>query len=90
MDLLLKLIGDLKSIYYWMIIIYVLMSWVPSIRASFVGKLLGKLVEPYLALFRKIIPPLGGMIDISPIVSLFALNYAVLGLQSIIIWAFGH
>ena len=43
-------------------------------RESFIGELLGKLVEPYLAPFRRFIPPIGGMIDISPIVALFALG----------------
>jgi YggT family protein len=72
-----------------MIIAYVLMSWVPNLRASFIGELLGRFVEPYLSPFRKIIPPIGGVIDISPIVALFALHFVRLGLNAIVEMIFG-
>lgn len=78
------IIGLLYTIYSYMIIIYVLMSWIPNVRESFIGEWLGKLVEPFLAPFRRFIPPIGGMIDISPIVALFALRLAVLGLEYIL------
>lgn len=78
------LIQTLGSIYQWMIIIYILLSWVPSARDSFVGEWLGKLVEPYLSPFRRFIPPIGGMIDISPIVALIALRFAVAGLLTVV------
>jgi YggT family protein len=67
-----------------MIIIYVLLSWLPNARESFIGELLGRLVEPYLAPFRRFIPPIFGMIDISPIVALIVLNLASYGLVSLI------
>lgn len=73
-----------------MILVYILMSWVPNARDSFIGELLGKLVEPYLAPFRRFIPPIMGTIDISPIVALFVLRLAVLyGLRSILHFIFG-
>jgi YggT family protein len=74
----------LHNIYRYMIIIYVLMSWLPSVRESFVGELLGKLVEPYLKPFRRLIPPIGGMIDISPIVAFFALGFLAQGLIAVL------
>jgi YggT family protein len=74
----------LQNIYFYMLIAYVLLSWLPNARESFIGELLGKLVEPYLAPFRRIIPPIGGMIDISPIVALFALKYVVMGIIAIL------
>jgi uncharacterized protein YggT (Ycf19 family) len=72
-----------------MILIYVLMSWVPSVRESFVGQLLGKLVEPYLSIFRRFIPAIGGVLDISPIVALIALRFIVLGLDAVLTMFFG-
>lgn len=81
-------IGTLSYIYYCMIIAYVLLSWLPNVRDSFVGGLLGKLVEPYLKPFRKIIPPIGGMLDISPIIALFALRFVVMGLQAVVDFIF--
>jgi YggT family protein len=72
------------SIYQYMIIGYILLSWVPSARDSALGRLLGRLVEPYLGVFRRFIPPIGGMLDLSPIVALFALRFVVLGLESVL------
>ena len=66
-------------IYNILLIIYILMSWVPSMRETAFGQFLGKIVEPYLAFFRKFIPPLG-MIDISPIVAIFALRFISRGI----------
>ncbi|KAA9007590.1 YggT family protein [Paenibacillus spiritus] len=89
MSQVLDIINILYGIYMWMIIFYVLMSWFPAISNSFVGELLAKLVEPYLAPFRRVIPPLFGTMDFSPIIAFFVLRYAVMGLQAIIIYLFG-
>jgi YggT family protein len=73
----------LTQIYYYMIIAYILLSWFPNARESFIGQLLAKLVEPYLAPFRRFIPALGP-IDISPIVALIALNFVKTGIIAVI------
>lgn len=77
------IIYNLTDIYWYMIIAYVLMSWIPNLRESFIGELLSKLVEPYLSPFRKIIPPIGGMFDISPIIALVALRFVARGLVAV-------
>ncbi|XID96116.1 YggT family protein [Paenibacillaceae bacterium WGS1546] len=74
----------LYRIYSWMIIIYVLMSWLPAVKESYVGELLGKIVEPYLRPFRRLIPPIGGMLDISPIIAYFALGFVAQGLIAVL------
>lgn len=73
-----------QRIYTFVIIAYVLLSWIPNARDSFIGEILGKLVEPYLAPFRRLIPPIGGMLDISPIVAIFALQFIAMGLIAVI------
>lgn len=83
MDQLFRVIEFAFNVYYYMIIIYILMSWLPQLRETSFGEMLGRLVEPYLQIFRRFIPPLG-MIDISPIVALFALHFARIGLFSIL------
>lgn len=83
-----SIINILFTIYYYMILVYILMSWLPNLRENFIGELLGKLVEPFLAPFRKIIPPLFGAIDITPIIAIVALRFAVVGLKSIVALAF--
>lgn len=82
---ILNLISIIFYIYTFMIIIYVLMSWVPAARESFIGKILEKFCEPYLGIFRKFIPPIGGMLDISPIIALFLLNFIETGLRIVVI-----
>ena len=59
-------------------IIYFFTSWVPNIRVSKFGEILGKLYEPFLEPFRKIIPPIG-MIDISSLVACLYLYYSKSG-----------
>lgn len=71
---------QLEYIYTYLIIGYVLLSWFPNAKASFIGQLLGKIVEPYLSVFRRFIPPIGGMIDISPFIALVALNFIAYGI----------
>ncbi|MET3576910.1 YggT family protein [Bhargavaea ullalensis] len=70
------------QIYSVLLIIYVLMSWVPSTRETSIGRMLASICEPYLGFFRRFIPPIG-MIDISPIVALIALNLISQGLVNV-------
>ncbi len=81
-------LDTLFNIYYWMIIAYILMSWLPNARESFIGEMLGKFVEPYLSPFRRFIPPLFGTLDISPIVALFTLTLVRMGLFTILGYLF--
>lgn len=62
------------EIYYWLILISIFSSWFPQFQATKIGILIAKLVEPYLGLFRRFIPPLGP-IDFSPIIALFAFRF---------------
>jgi len=74
-SLLLNLVGIIAQISFlaitllrWGLIIYILSSWLPALRESKFGEFLGRIFEPILEPFRKIIPPLGGMLDLSPII----------------------
>ena len=78
------IISSIIGMYSWAIIIYILMSWFPNARESSIGQLLGRIVEPYLEPFRRIIPPLG-MIDISPIVAIIVLRFAQSGAESLFV-----
>lgn len=81
-------VGTLIEIYTYMIIAYVLLSWLPAARDSFIGEMLGKLVEPYLSIFRRFIPAIGGMIDISPIIALIALRFVGEGIVAVLHFLF--
>lgn len=73
----------LLSILTWGMIIYILSSWIPPLRESSFGEILGKIYEPILEPFRKLIPPLGGMLDLSPIIVLIVLRFFNMGLMAI-------
>lgn len=75
-----KILINALQIYFFLCIIYIFMSWFPNARESSLGMMIGKIVEPYLAPFRQIIPPIG-ILDISPIVALFALRFATYGVD---------
>jgi YggT family protein len=76
----------------YMIIIFarILLSWIPRIPyhplLSAVIGFIQDVTDPYLRLFRRIIPPLGGggfALDLSPIIAIFVLIIA----RSIIVGA---
>jgi YggT family protein len=74
--------------YYWLMIIYIISSWFPNFRSTKLGSWIEKMVDPYLSIFRRFIPPIGGMIDLSPIVAFFAYRFikgfALEGLRSLL------
>lgn len=61
------------------IFVYVLMSWIPTKRGILadIDNVLAKVCDPYLNLFKRFIPPLGGMVDVSPIIALLVLQFGV-------------
>ena len=71
-------VDTLIWIYIILILISILLTWVPRIpdqpvlRA--VVQFIKDVTEPYLAIFRRFIPPIGGGLDISPIIAVFALS----------------
>jgi uncharacterized protein YggT (Ycf19 family) len=64
------------SVYLVLILVYILMSWLPpsmSIRLEGLRRFLYEVCEPYLRLFRRVIPPIGPL-DLSPIVAIIVLT----------------
>ncbi len=75
MYLLITTISSFLQIYFVLLIIRILLSWFPNINwfdPPF--SILSQLTDPYLNLFRSVIPPIGG-IDISPILAIFLLQF---------------
>lgn len=74
MNTIIRLISSLIDLYMWVVIIYVVLSWlvafdIVNTRNQFVrtiGDFLYRLVEPALRPFRRILPNLGG-VDLSPL-----------------------
>ena len=63
--------------YFVLLLIRILLSWFPNINwLSPPFSILSQLTDPYLNLFRSIIPPLGG-IDFSPMLAFLLLNLVI-------------
>ncbi|MBU9720427.1 MULTISPECIES: YggT family protein [Bacillaceae] len=75
-------INQIIILYSLLCLVYIFMSWFPNARESSFGQIVAKLVEPYLAPFRQIIPPIG-MLDISPIVAILVLRFSTNGVNFI-------
>ncbi len=73
------LIVSLSDVYSMLIFVYVMLSWFPTDRGILadINTVLGKVCDPYLNLFKRFIPPIGGMVDVSPIVALLVLQFGV-------------
>jgi YggT family protein len=69
------LIDTLFSCYMVMLIIDITSSWFPEIQDNIIIRFIRFYTEPYLALFRRLIPPMG-FVDFSPIVAFIALRMA--------------
>jgi len=83
MDLLLSTLVSFINIYLVLLFVRILLSWFQT--AEWAGSIMGFLspvTDPYLNIFRSVIPPLGG-IDFSPILAIFALQFLQQALSSV-------
>jgi YggT family protein len=72
------------GIYLALLFVRVLLTWFPSIDwSSQPFALLSQLTDPYLNIFRGLIPPLGGF-DLSPMVALLLLQFAQQALGQVV------
>lgn len=63
------------SVYILLIFAYIITSWIRlpySLWLNRIQRFLYDVCEPYLRIFRRILPPLGPL-DLSPIIGIFAL-----------------
>ena len=75
-------IDALVTVYWIIILAYILISWIEMMGAripysrttSAIIGFLRDAAEPYLGLFRKILPPMGGF-DLSPIIAILVLFF---------------
>ncbi len=75
-------VSALFTVYIILIFIYILLNWVFSMGmrvpysrfSDAILNFLRDVVEPYLRIFRRVIPPIG-MFDLSPIIGIFLLYF---------------
>ena len=75
------------QIYTVLLIIRILLSWFPNVDwMSPPFSVISQLTDPYLNIFRSIIPPLGG-IDFSPILAFLLLQFVAQGVNTLAAYA---
>ncbi|MFQ5547138.1 MAG: YggT family protein [Woeseia sp.] len=70
------------NLFFFVILIKIILSWVAPHTYNYATALLTTLAEPVLRPFRRIIPPIGGL-DISPIFAIILLQAGVIFLQTL-------
>ncbi len=71
-----EILSVLLTIYYWLILIRALLSWVNPDPYNPIVQFLYKVTEPVLSVIRRILPFGSGIgIDISPIIAFFIIIF---------------
>ena len=89
LNIVLSTVNLLLSVYSYLILARILMSWLPDVGEMTIGKIIIALTEPYMAPFRRMIPPLrfgGTYMDISVLVALVAYAFVSRGLLLVLTW----
>jgi len=72
------IVNNLFYFYYLILIIRIFLTWIPNIDwDSQPFDFLRSITDPFLNIFRGIIPPIGGMLDISPILAFLVLQLII-------------
>lgn len=73
--MLTRFVNQLFYFYYILLILRIFLTWIPNIdwdNQPFAA--MRSLTDPFLNIFRGIIPPIGGVLDISPILAFIVLQ----------------
>ena len=70
---LLMVLAKAVSVYLFVLFVRVLLSWFPNMAGNPVIGGVASITDPYLNIFRGVIPPIGG-IDLSAILAFITLN----------------
>jgi YggT family protein len=83
------------KIVHWAFLVFTMLmlariigSWFPRYTYHPIMMFCRKVTDPYLNVFRRLIPPIGGALDLSPMIGFFVLQFLekmVLGFLSAII-----
>lgn len=80
MSPVLTIVDRIASFYIFLIFIYVVMSWFPSRGVVYdIYRVLGSVCEPWVGLFRRLIPPVGGF-DFSPWAAILVIQFVIVPL----------
>lgn len=66
--------------YTILLFVRIVISWFPQWQGHHLIRFVAFYTDPYLNLFRRILPPLGGVLDISPLLAFFVLRILEMGI----------
>ena len=78
-----QILDSALSFYALLIFVYVILSWFPVGSGGVITdiyRVLASVCEPYIGIFRRIVPLAGGGIDFSPLVALLVLRFVIQGM----------
>ncbi|MEC4895586.1 MAG: YggT family protein [Oscillatoria sp. PMC 1051.18] len=74
-ELLTTSLANFIQLYTILLIVRILLTWFQTMNwANQIAAVLSPVTDPYLNIFRSFIPPLGGALDISPILAILCLQ----------------
>lgn len=76
--------------YSVMLFLRVVGSWFPAFQKYKFAYFLRFYTDPYLNVFRRIIPPIGGALDLSPLLGFFCLKIAERTMLWVLMGFFSH
>ncbi len=72
-----SLVRSIISFYGILVFVYVILSWFRPTGALYdVYRVLAQVCEPYVGIFRRIVPPMGN-VDFSPWIAVLVLQYLI-------------
>jgi YggT family protein len=72
-----ELIVNAFNIFQFVLLVWIVMSWIPDLRGNKLFAILDGFFDTLLSPIRRVIPPIGGTLDISPIILVIALQLLV-------------
>ncbi len=88
MDFIISFFDLLFTLLSFAIIARALLSWVRPDPYNPLVQMLNQITDPILEPLRRVIPPIGGMMDISPIVALIILQILQTVVHNVLVNAF--
>jgi len=70
--------------YTVLLFVRIVSSWFPAWQGHNLIRFVSFYTDPYLNVFRRLLPPLGGVMDISPILAFFVLKIVEMILLSLV------
>jgi Predicted integral membrane protein len=81
MHIIIYTINLLFFTYTALLFVRIVGSWFPAFAGHTVMRFIGSYTDPYLNLFRRFIPPIGGVFDLTPLLAYLVLQ----GVQHLIL-----